>query len=78
MEAIPLDKTKSVKDDAVAQVLGKEHRGRVRGLGLGVTPTKVHAAVIGKTTTMQLQQEMKDLRQPVKELQNAFNNQVML
>ncbi|TXG57816.1 hypothetical protein EZV62_015645 [Acer yangbiense] len=77
MKAIPLDKTKLVKDDAVAQVLGNEHRGRGRGrgLGLGVTPTKVHAVVIGKTTTMQLQQEMKDLRQLVKELQNAFNNQ---
>ncbi|TXG61212.1 hypothetical protein EZV62_012575 [Acer yangbiense] len=63
MEAIPLDKTKSIKDDVVAQVLGKEHRGQVQGLGLGVMPTKVHVAVIGKTITMQLQAKMKDLRQ---------------
>ncbi|KAK2661811.1 hypothetical protein Ddye_000385 [Dipteronia dyeriana] len=75
MEAIPLDKIKSIKDDVVAQVLGKVHRGRVRGLGLGVTPTRVHVSLIGNITTMQLQAEMKDLRQLVKELQNAFNNQ---
>ncbi|KAK2646706.1 hypothetical protein Ddye_021901 [Dipteronia dyeriana] len=75
METIPLDKTKSIKDDVIALVLGKEHRGRVRGLGLGVTPIRVHATVIGKTTTMQLQEKMKDLRQLVKELQNTFNNQ---
>ena len=28
-------------DDAVGQVLGKEHTGRVRGLGLGACPSKV-------------------------------------
>ena len=28
-------------DDAVRQVLGKEHTGRVRGLGLGACPSKV-------------------------------------
>ena len=39
-----MDKTNSIKDDDVAQVLGEEHRGWVRGLGLGVIPTKVHAA----------------------------------
>ncbi|KAK2642316.1 hypothetical protein Ddye_024079 [Dipteronia dyeriana] len=75
IEAIPLEKTKSIKDDVVAQVLGKKHRSRVRGLGSGVTPTRVHAVMIGKTIIMQLQAEMKDLRQPIKELQNAFNNQ---
>ncbi|KAK2662163.1 hypothetical protein Ddye_000737 [Dipteronia dyeriana] len=75
METIPLDKTKSIKDDVVAQVLGNEHQVRVRRLGLGVTPTRVHAVMIGKTTTMQFQAEMKDLRQLVRELQNAFNNQ---
>ncbi|KAK2658059.1 hypothetical protein Ddye_011111 [Dipteronia dyeriana] len=75
IKIIPLDKTKSIKDDDIAQVLGKEHRGRVRGLGLGVTPTRVQAVVIGKTTIMQLQAEMKDLRDLVKELQIAFNNQ---
>ena len=77
MEGIAADGQKTIRDDTVTQVVGKEHRGRVRGLDLGVTPTKVHAAMVGKTTTMQLQAEMKDLRQLVKELQNAFNNQVM-
>ncbi|VVA41537.1 PREDICTED: LOC110785510 isoform [Prunus dulcis] len=29
----------SIKEDALTQVLGKEHPGRVRGLGFGVTPS---------------------------------------
>ncbi|TXG53819.1 hypothetical protein EZV62_019075 [Acer yangbiense] len=45
MEGIATDGPKTISDDAVAQVVGKEHRGRVRGLGFGVTPTKVQASV---------------------------------
>ncbi|KAL2494060.1 TNP1/EN/SPM transposase domain-containing protein [Forsythia ovata] len=32
----------SLKDDGVARVLGPEHRGMVRGLGFGVTPSKLN------------------------------------
>ncbi|KAL5766524.1 hypothetical protein ACOSP7_017141 [Xanthoceras sorbifolium] len=63
MKAISLDKTTIIREDAVSQVLGNEHRGCVRGLGFGVTPTRVQVAVIGKQTTTQLQEEMKTLRQ---------------
>ncbi|KAK3225741.1 hypothetical protein Dsin_005603 [Dipteronia sinensis] len=46
---------------------------------MGVTPTKVHATVVGKQSTMQLQTEMKTLREQIKELQNVvFNNQSLL
>ncbi|XP_062011280.1 uncharacterized protein LOC133740260 isoform X2 [Rosa rugosa] len=33
--------TSSLKDDAVAQVLGPDPRGRVRGLGFGAVPSKI-------------------------------------
>ncbi|TXG54041.1 hypothetical protein EZV62_019297 [Acer yangbiense] len=61
---------KTIKDDALAQVLGKENPGRVRGLGFGATPTKVQAAILGRQTTMKLQEEVKDLRQELKELKS--------
>ncbi|KAI5350969.1 hypothetical protein L3X38_003860 [Prunus dulcis] len=35
----------SIKEDALTQVLGKEHPGRVRGLGFGVTPSQVDAQI---------------------------------
>ena len=31
----------SVNDDTITKVLGPEHRGRVRGLGFGVTPSQM-------------------------------------
>ncbi|KAL5831837.1 hypothetical protein ACOSQ4_017191 [Xanthoceras sorbifolium] len=59
LEEISGNQATSISDDAVSQVLGKEHRGRVRGLGGGVTPTRVNASVVGKQTTTQLREEMK-------------------
>ncbi|KAL5732587.1 hypothetical protein ACOSP7_031943 [Xanthoceras sorbifolium] len=59
LEGISGNQATSISDDAVSQVLGKEHRGRVRGLGGGVTPTRVNASVVGKQTTTQLREEMK-------------------
>ncbi|KAL5732386.1 hypothetical protein ACOSQ2_032078 [Xanthoceras sorbifolium] len=59
LEGISRNQATSISDDAVSQVLGKEHRGRVRGLGGGITPTKVNASVVGKQTTTQLREEMK-------------------
>ncbi|KAL5855865.1 hypothetical protein ACOSQ4_005667 [Xanthoceras sorbifolium] len=59
LEGIYGNQATSISDDAVSQVLGKEHRGRVRGLGGGVTPTRVNASVVGKQTTTQLREEMK-------------------
>ncbi|KAK2642722.1 hypothetical protein Ddye_024485 [Dipteronia dyeriana] len=70
MKVIPMEKIKSIKDDVVSQVLGKEHRGRV---GIGVTPTKIHAVVIGKQSTMQLQ-TYESFKEQIKELQNVVFN----
>ena len=53
----------SIRDDALAKVLGPEHLGRVRGLGYGITPTKVDAIVqsTGRVTT--LENQLKELMQ---------------
>ncbi|KAL5757616.1 hypothetical protein ACOSP7_020227 [Xanthoceras sorbifolium] len=59
LEKISGNQATSISDDAVSQVLGKEHRGRVRGLGGGITPTRVIASVVGKQTITQLREEMK-------------------
>ncbi|KAL5824528.1 hypothetical protein ACOSQ3_020591 [Xanthoceras sorbifolium] len=59
LEGISRNQATSISDDAISQVLGKEHRGRVRGLGGGITPTRVNASVVGKQTTTQLREEMK-------------------
>ncbi|KAL5806130.1 hypothetical protein ACOSQ4_028863 [Xanthoceras sorbifolium] len=59
LEEISGNQATSISDDAVSQVLGKEHRGRVRRLGGGVTPTRVNASVVGKQITTQLREEMK-------------------
>ncbi|KAL5769972.1 hypothetical protein ACOSP7_014126 [Xanthoceras sorbifolium] len=76
-----------LSDDVVSQVLGKEHRGQVRGLSGGIIPTRVNASVIGKQTTTQLREEMKKqnkrhedeintLKQQLKDLQIfVFNMQ---
>ena len=74
MEQIATDGPATIADDAVAQVVGKEHRGRVRGLGFGVTPTKVQASVVGKKTTTQLEQEMNNLKKQFIELQSFVVN----
>ena len=74
MEVIATEGPKTIREDAVAQVLGKEHRGQVQGLGFGVTPTKVQASVVGKKTTTQLEQEMNNLKKQFIELQSFVVN----
>ncbi|KAL5840762.1 hypothetical protein ACOSQ4_013370 [Xanthoceras sorbifolium] len=59
LEEISGNQATSISNDVVSQVLGKEHRGRVKGLGGGVTPTRVNASVVGKQTTTQLREVMK-------------------
>ncbi|KAL5768027.1 hypothetical protein ACOSP7_014610 [Xanthoceras sorbifolium] len=63
LEEISGNQATSISDDAVSQVLGKEHRGRVRGFGGGVTPTRVNTFVVGKQTTTQLLENSNDYGQ---------------
>lgn len=45
----------SIRDDALARVLGPETRGRVRGLGFGATPSRVNAAIQGSGKVKELE-----------------------
>ncbi|XP_075478639.1 uncharacterized protein LOC142519491 isoform X2 [Primulina tabacum] len=47
--------TTNIVDDAISLVFGKEARGRLRGMGFGVTPSKVGASVKQNGTVQQLQ-----------------------
>ncbi|KAL5765537.1 hypothetical protein ACOSP7_016154 [Xanthoceras sorbifolium] len=59
IEGIYANQSTSISNDVVSQVLGKEHRDRVRGLSGGITPTRVNASVVGKQTITKLREEMK-------------------
>ncbi|XP_075514032.1 uncharacterized protein LOC142549127 [Primulina tabacum] len=50
-------------DDAISLVFYKEARGRVRGMGFGVTPSKVGAYVQQNDAVKQLQDMMHNLQQ---------------
>ena len=56
--------------------MGREHRGRVRGLGHGVTPSIVQASVVGKQSFTQYQQhvdgEMATMKQTITNLTNLL------
>ncbi|KAL5856940.1 hypothetical protein ACOSQ3_004398 [Xanthoceras sorbifolium] len=76
MEGISTNQLTSISDDVVSQVLGKEHRGRVRGLGGGITPTRVNTSVVGKQTTTQLREEMKKQNKRHEDEMNSFKQQL--
>ncbi|KAL5790377.1 hypothetical protein ACOSQ2_005265 [Xanthoceras sorbifolium] len=76
MEAIYANQSTSITDDTASQVLGKEHRDRVRELSCGITPTREIASVVGKLTIAQLREEMNAFKQQLQDLQNfVFNIQ---
>ncbi|XP_022856847.1 uncharacterized protein LOC111377874 [Olea europaea var. sylvestris] len=49
----------SIRDDATARILGPERRGRVRGLGLGVTPSKVDGNVQSSEKVRELESKLQ-------------------
>ncbi|XP_020422299.1 uncharacterized protein LOC109949877 [Prunus persica] len=53
----------SIRDDAIARVLGPETRGRVRGLGFGATPSRVDAVIQGSERVKELESVVKSQSQ---------------
>ncbi|KAK9116152.1 hypothetical protein Sjap_015099 [Stephania japonica] len=47
--------SQSINKDPIIQVFGPEHQGHVRGLGFGVTPTKVRAITQSSILVQKLQ-----------------------
>ncbi|XP_073299957.1 uncharacterized protein [Primulina huaijiensis] len=60
--------TTNIAEDAISLVFGKEIRGRVRGMGFGVTPSKVGASLQQNETFKQLQSMMHNLQQEVQQM----------
>ncbi|KAG6479434.1 hypothetical protein ZIOFF_062900 [Zingiber officinale] len=64
--------TTSIADDAISIVFGKEARGRVRGLGFGITPSKTGACIQQNETIKQLQSMMNNFQQEMQEMRSMF------
>lgn len=65
-----MDSTSSVniKKDAVSQVLGVDKPGRVRGLGRGITATKLAFLSARDSKLADLESEIKGLKNLVRDL----------
>ncbi|XP_073040254.1 uncharacterized protein [Primulina eburnea] len=67
--------TTNIAEDAISLVFEKEIRGRVRGLGFGVTPSKVGASLQQNGTIKKLQSMMHNLQQEVQQMRSiVFQN----
>ncbi|KAG6518429.1 hypothetical protein ZIOFF_021904 [Zingiber officinale] len=71
--------TTNIADDAISIVFGNEARGRVRGMGFGVTPSKVEASVQQNGMVQQLQTILQNVQQQMQEMrqQNQLEMQEM-
>jgi hypothetical protein len=49
----------SIRDDAVARILGPERHGRVRGLGFGVVPSKVDGQIQSSGRVRELETQLQ-------------------
>ncbi|XP_074560850.1 uncharacterized protein LOC141817057, partial [Curcuma longa] len=64
--------TTNIADDAISLVFGKESRGRVRGMGFGVKPSKVGAFVEKNSTVKHLENIVHNLQQEMQEMRSYF------
>ena len=62
----------SLKNDGIAKLKGDERPGCVKGMGFGVTPSKVVAQVQGNRKVKKLENDLKELSDRFTEFQNFF------
>ena len=59
----------TIKDDAIAQIVGPGRRGYVIGLGFGTTPFQILAEKRGNEMVRQLQSQLKEQANEMKNLE---------
>ncbi|XP_074565147.1 uncharacterized protein LOC141821686 [Curcuma longa] len=64
--------TTNMAEDAISLVFGKEPRGRVRGMGFGITPSKVGASMQQKATVKDLECKVHNLQMQMDEMRSLF------
>ena len=64
----------NIGEDAVSQVLGKDKPGRVRGMGRGVTATKLAFLHARDSHVQKLEATQADLINKVEDLQNVVKD----
>ena len=64
----------SIRDDAVSQVLRKDKSGRVRGMGRGITASKLAFIEARDTHVQKLEATQAELLIKVEDLQNVVRD----
>ena len=64
----------SIRDDVVSQVLGKDKSGRVRGMGRGITASKLAFIEARDTHVQKLEATKAELLIKVEDLQNVVRD----
>lgn len=74
IKTIDTNSTDSIRDDAVSQVLGKEKPGRIRGMGRGVTVTKLAFLQARDAHVQQLESTQAELLSKLENLQHLVTD----
>ena len=62
----------SIGEDGVSKVFGTEHKGRVRGLGFGIVPSRIGIHVSNSKKVSVLENQVASLMAKVEELTKLF------
>lgn len=66
--------TTNLKEDAVSQILGKDKPGRLRGMGRGVTATKLSFLLARDSHVEKLEATQAELLTKLEDLQNLVSS----
>lgn len=64
----------SIRDDVVSQMLGKDKPGKLRGMGRGVTATKLAYAQAKDAHVQKLETKQAELISKIENLQNVVRD----